>query len=111
MRRVIAATLILIPTLLYSGCTTFSGGATYWYKGGKTIYECKQVRQECFEELKKYSSNWRDMGSYEFKFMEDCMRQKGYSLLKEKELPLRVKREDPDRSMHPLLHGVAGTIE
>ena len=105
MRRVIAATLILIPMLLFSGC------ATYWYKGGKTIYECKQDRQECFEDLKKYSSNWRDMGSYEFKFMEDCMHQKGYSLLKEKDLPLRVKREDPDRSMHLLLHGVAGTIE
>ena len=112
MRRIIAVTFILIPTLLFSSCATYLyKGGNYWYKGGKTIYECKQDRQECFEELKKYSSNWRDMGSYEFKFMEDCMRQKGYSLLKEKELPLRVKREDPDRMMHARLHGVAGTIE
>ncbi len=105
MRRIIAATLILIPTLLYSGC------ATYWYQGGKTINECKQDRQECFKELKKYSSNWRHMGNYEFKFMEDCMRQKGYSLLKEKDLPLRVKREDPDLLMDARLRGVAGAIE
>lgn len=105
MRRVIAATLILIPMLVFSGCTT------YWYQANKTIDECKQNRLECFEELKKYSSNWRDMGDYEFKFMEDCMRQKGYTLLKEGELPLRVKREDPDRILHARLHGVAGTLK
>jgi hypothetical protein len=105
MRRVIAATLILIPMLLFAGCTT------YWYQAGKTIDECKQERLACLEELKKYSSNWQKMGDYEFKFMEDCMRQKGYTLLKEKELPLRVKREDPDRTLHYRLHGAAGTIE
>ena len=51
------------------------------------------------------------MGDYEFKFMEDCMHQKGYTLLKENELPLRVKREDPERTLHTRLHGVAGTIK
>ncbi len=105
MRRVIAATSLLILMLSFAGCTT------YWYQADKTIDECKQSRLECFEELKKYSSDWRDMGDYEFKFMEDCMRQKGYTLLKEKELPLRVKREDPDQTIHFRLHGAAGTIE
>jgi hypothetical protein len=105
MRRVIAATLILIPMLLFTGCTT------YWYQADKTIDECKQARLGCLEELKKYSSNWREMGDYEFKFMEDCMRQKGYTLLKEKELPLRVRREDPDRLLHHRLHGASGTIK
>ena len=105
MRRVITATLILIPMLLFTGCTT------YWYQADKTIEECKQDRDECIGELEKYSSNWRDMGDYEFKFMEDCLRQKGYTLLKEKELPLRVKREDPKSSLHWKLHGVAGTTE
>ena len=105
MKRHVTATLILIPMLLVTGC------ATYWYQADKTIDECKQERLECFEELKKYSSDWEDMGDYEFEFMEDCMRQKGYTLLKEGELPLRVKREDPDRVMHVRLHGVAGTIE
>lgn len=105
MRRVIAFTLISIPMLLFTGC------ATYWYQADKTIDECKQARLECFEELKKYSSDWRDIGEYEFKFMEDCMRQKGYTLLKEKKLPLRVRREDPNRSVNWWLHGVAGTLE
>jgi hypothetical protein len=104
MKRPIVAVLILLLMLSFTGC------ATYWYQADKTINECKQNRLECFEELKKYSSNWRDMGEYEFKFMEDCMRQKGYTLLKEGELPLRVKRQDPDRLTHFRLHGVAGTL-
>ena len=105
MKRHVTATLILIPMLLLAGCTT------YWYQAGKTIDECNQDRLACLEELKKYSSSWRDMGDYEFKFMEDCIRQKGYTLLKEGDLPLRVKREDPDRSLHWKLHGAAGTID
>jgi len=105
MRRVIVAIFLLIPMLLFTGCTT------YWYQADKTIDECKQARLECLDELKEYSSNWRDMGDYEFKFMEDCMRQKGYTLFEEKELPLRVKREDPDRLLHHRLHGVSGTIK
>ena len=91
--------------LLLAGCTT------YWYQAGKTIDECQQDRLECFEELKKYSSDWRKMGDYEFKFMEDCMHQKGYTLLKENELPMRVKRQHPDTTMHHRLRGTAGTIE
>jgi hypothetical protein len=105
MKKCIAVACLLSIICLSSGCTT------YWYQAGKTIDECKQDRVDCLEELKKYSSNWREMRDYEFKFMEDCMRQKGYTLLKEKELPLRVKRQDPDRTLHTRLHGVAGTIK
>jgi hypothetical protein len=88
-----------------------AGCAKYWYQEGKTFEECKQDRLECFEGLKRYSSNWQDMGEYEFKFMDDCMTQKGYGLVKENRLPLRVKREDPDRLLHWRLRGVAGTME
>jgi hypothetical protein len=52
--------LILIPLCLFAGC------AKYWYQEGKTITEVKQDQKVCFEELEKYSSNWRDMGDYEF---------------------------------------------
>ncbi|MHC4645026.1 MAG: hypothetical protein ACYTBJ_05975 [Planctomycetota bacterium] len=105
MIRLTVVTLLLMTVGSLAGCTT------YWYQAGKTIDECKQDRLGCFEELKKYSSDWQDIGDYEVKFMEDCMRQKGYTLLKEGELPLRVRREDPDRLLHARLHGVAGTIE
>jgi hypothetical protein len=39
------------------------------------------------------------------------MQQKGYRLVKESKLPLRVKRIDPDRLLHYRLHGIAGTLE
>ena len=105
MKRYVLAVLPLILMLLCSGC------ADYWYQADKSIDECKADRLACFEDLKKYSGNWQDMGSYEFEFMEDCMRQKGYSLVKEKDLPLRVRREDPDRSMNWFTNGVAGSLE
>jgi len=108
MKRYVNVTLILILMLLFTGCTQ------YWYQADKSIDECKADRHECFEELKKYSSNQHDRGEYEFKFMEDCMKQKGYSAVsavKEKELPLRVRREDPDRTDNWFTKGVAGSLE
>ena len=63
------------------------------------------------KELKKYSSDWTEMGSYEFDFMEECMTQRGYRLVKEKDLPFRVKREDPDQLLHYRLRGVAGALD
>ena len=81
MKRCVYAPLILILTLLFTGCNH------YWYQPNKSIDECKADRQACFEELKKYSSNWKDMGHYEFEFMENCMKQKGYSIVKEKKYP------------------------
>lgn len=100
----------LAITLLVTICFS-SGCAKYWYQEGKTIGECKQDRRMCFEGLKKYSPNWQDMGEYEFKFMEDCMKQKGYQLVTEKKLPLKVQREDPDRWQHFRLKGAVGTLD
>ena len=91
--------------LLFTGCTK------YWYRADKTIDECKAERHECLEELKKYSNNAHSMGDYELKFMDDCMEQKGYSAVKESELPLRVRREDPDRTDNWFTKGVAGSLE
>ncbi|MHC4648445.1 MAG: hypothetical protein ACYTBJ_23550 [Planctomycetota bacterium] len=98
------AVVSLASMCLCTGC------AKYWYQEGKTFEECKRDRQECFNELKKYS-DWERMGDYEFGFMEDCMKEKGYRLVTEDKLPLRVKREEPDRTFHVRLKGIAGTIE
>jgi hypothetical protein len=105
MIRLLALTFLLVLTSFLTGC------ATYWYQEGKTISECKLDRRKCLEELKKYSSNWSDMGSYEFDFMEDCMFEKGYRLVTEDKLPMRVRREDPAPSLHWRLHGMAGTLD
>ena len=105
MIRLLTLTFLLILTSFLTGC------ATYYYQEGKTISECKSDRRECFEELKKYSSNWREMGRYEFEFMEDCMLEKGYRLVAEDKLPMRIRREDPEQSLHWRLHGTAGTLD
>ncbi len=39
------------------------------------------------------------------------MKQKGYSIVKEEELPLNAKREDPDRLENWFSKGVAGSLE
>jgi hypothetical protein len=54
-------------------------------------------------------------GSYEHKFMEECMKRKGYRLVAEDKLPLEVKRQDPDSSLRGFLYGqrrgIAGTVD
>ena len=105
MTRLTLTTLLLLIFAFLSGCTT------YWYQTDKTFDQCRQDRKDCLEELKKYSSNWQKMGNYEFKFMEECMLSKGYTPVKEDKLPLKVKRQDPDRMLHARLRGIAGKIE
>ena len=85
------------------------GCASYWYQEGKTFEECKQDREECREELLRHSDLTR-VGPYEIKFMEECMKEKGYRLVKENELPMHVRRELPETSLHYRAKGVAGTL-
>ena len=89
----------------------FCGGCeTYYYQSNLPIEQCKKDRENCVDELKKYST-FQEIGDYELKFMEDCMVQKGYLLVTEDKLPTKVRREEPDTSLHWKLHGVAGTVE
>jgi hypothetical protein len=99
------ATLMVLLLCFVTGC------ATYWYQEGKTFEECKQENLECYEEMKRYSSNWEDLGSQEFELMEDCMGQRGYRLVTERELFVRVKREPADPNVPWMIHGVAGFVE
>ena len=93
-------------------CMVLSAGCTkYWYQPGKTIDQCQADHNYCLEELKKYSSNWQKMGDYEMDFLEDCMKNKGYTPYKEDELPLKVKRTDPDRTLSWRLKGIAGSLD
>jgi hypothetical protein len=103
MRKVSAVTLLALMCLL-TGCTE------YWYQADKTFEECRQDRRECFNELNKFSS-LQEFGDYEFKFLENCMGLRGYAVVKEDQLPLRVKRQEPSSSLHWRLKGIAGRIE
>ena len=48
------------------------------------------------------------VGGPEYKFVEACMKEKGYSLVSEGKLPLDVKRQDPPGWY---VRGVAGKLE
>lgn len=88
-----------------------SGCAKYWYQEGKTFDECKQARAECFKELEKRTDFSSLTDDYEIKFMNECMQAKGYREVSAGELPLEVKRQEPDVSLSWRSRGIAGTIE
>lgn len=71
---------------------------------------------DCLTELKKrLAVESSRPGSYEYKFIEECMKLKGYRLVTENKLPLNVKRLDPDTNFSGFLYGhrrgIAGTLD
>jgi len=94
--------------VLATGCQRM-----YWYQEGKTFVECKADHEDCQAELLKRTDR-RYASSYKHEFLENCMRERGYELVAEKDLPLDVAREDPQvPSEVPSVHayGVAGTLD
>ncbi len=103
MKRVVVILLVLI--CLFAGC------AQYYYQEGTSYDQGTQDLEECYGQLSKYAPEVKDV-MYEQRFMEDCMKHKGYGLVKEDKLPLRVKREHVDwRDFAWHIHGLAGTVE
>ena len=105
-----AVLLSLFLICLSAGC------AKYYYQEGKTFNECSSDRADCMAELqKRLGSEFQIRGSYEYKYMEECMRQRGYRLVTENELPLDAKRLDPDRQLKGYLYGarrgIAGSLD
>jgi hypothetical protein len=94
------------------------GCAKYYYQEGKTLTECKQDFKECCTDLRKYQDPYSEPDparynisyDYEGKFLDTCMKEHGYKIVSEKKLPLKVKREDPDRWMTKT-RGLAGKLD
>ncbi|MEN6333522.1 MAG: hypothetical protein ABFE01_04630 [Phycisphaerales bacterium] len=103
MRLAVVGALLLALCLL-EGC------AKYWYQEGKSFKQTSDDLAACQREAAKYSDVDRTHGidSYDGKFVRQCMEERGYDLVAENELPLRVKRESPPVLGMP---GVAGTID
>ncbi len=101
----------LIISLFLSSIIFLTGCSKYWYQEGKSFDECKQARGECRSELLKRSDIKNLTVQYEVKFAENCMTEKGYRLVTQDELPLDVKREEPDTALHWRTNGVAGTLK
>ena len=97
--------------LLLAICGIFVTGCTqYWYQEDVTYKQCLQDREDCFRELQR-RTDFVNTGNYEFEFMAQCMREKGYELATEKELPMDVKRTEPETSLHWRMKGLGGTLE
>lgn len=105
---------ILWPAALALGLIVSAAGCQqkYWYQEGKTFAECEADHKDCQAELLRRIDQ-RFPTSYRQRFMDHCMRGRGYEPVAEKKLPLAVKRQDPPvPSNVPWIHayGVAGTI-
>ncbi len=109
--------VMLASAWLLAGCSR------HYYQEGKTIEQCRQSYKECAakfkkiqdpnapEELGRYNVSY----NYEGKFMDTCMREKGYQIVAENKLPLDVRREKPDPWTPPWpwtrsQRGLAGTL-
>ncbi len=103
MRRSLVVALLLAPIISCAGCTSF------WYQEGKTFNECARDLQECVTEMKTYSDRSINLGVYDIRFEKDCMKRRGYKLVKERKLPLRTRRQGPSSSAGT--YGVAGLLE
>jgi hypothetical protein len=102
------AGLTVALVVLATGCQR-----KYWYQEGKTFDECKADHEDCWTELRK-RSDLRYPSSYTHEFLENCMRQRGYELLTQKDLPLDVKRQEPDAPSDVpwyYAYGVAGSLQ
>ena len=105
MHRLIMRILLLVILCVVAGCST------YWYQEGKSFDQCKKDRAECRAELLKRSDLKNLTVQYEVKFIKNCMAERGYRLVTQDKLPLDVKREEPDVSLHWRTNGVAGTLK
>ena len=102
---------ILFIVVLSIGFVSLSGCAKYWYQEGKSFEECKYARDACFQELTRRTDFTSPTVDYEMKYMNECMQAKGYREVSAKELPLKVRREEPETSLHWRTRGIAGTVE
>jgi hypothetical protein len=104
---VLRAGLVLGVVVLAAGCQP-----KYWYQQGRTFDECKTDFEECRTELHKLAILHHE-SSYPYRFLKNCMQQKGYERVAEKHLPFYVKREDPSQPSYipwAPFYGVAGAL-
>ncbi len=102
MKTILSITLLVLMCCL-TGCTS------YWYQEGKTFDECAGDLRQCVSEMRTYSDKSINLGVYDIRFEKDCMKRRGYKLVKERKLPMRVRRQGPGSSAGT--YGVAGLLE
>lgn len=99
--RISVLFFILSSIVLLSGCTQ------YWYRPGTSFEQAQLDHQECFKGILEQNPA-NAMTSTEVQEMNNCMSQKGYSLVFGHQLPKSADRINPIGSPHWKLNGVAG---
>ncbi len=110
MMKIPAILLLAFLICLSAGCEK------YYYQEGKTFNECASDRADCVTEMRKRQADrTKSRGRYEYEYVEDCMKRRGYRLVTEGKLPLNAKRLDPDPGAAGFLYGarrgIAGTLD
>ena len=103
MKKFLLVAPLLVLISISAGCKSF------WYQEGKAYEECRRDLQQCVAEMTKYSDKDMNLGVYDVRFERSCMKQKGYRLVKERKLPLKVRRQGPESFVGT--YGVAGMLE
>lgn len=104
MKHIVFFTAVFISLFIFSGC------AQYWYQEGASFDQCKQDQKACLDALLK-RSDMSYVSDYEIQYMETCMQEKGYRLVYESDLPMDVRRQKPETTLHWRMKGIAGSIE
>jgi hypothetical protein len=95
---------LLLSICVLGGCTK------YWYQDGKSFKEAKADLAACQVQADQYShdtGSGRGMDAYDGPLVRECMEERGYHRVAEKDLPARAVRE-----ASPVfgVTGVAGTM-
>ena len=108
MKRFWLSHAIIAGLCLAAGCQP-----AYWYQEGRTFDETKADHADCRAELARRTDR-HHMSDYERRFMEDCLQQRGYRLVRSGDLPLEVRREEPNvvtAVPWNRFYGVAGSLD
>ncbi len=99
-------TICLFATICFaSGCTTF------WHQKEKSFYECENDFKDCRFEMEQRADKGISLGFYNIRFKDRCMKDRGYRLRWEWQLPLQVRRQGPGYYFSSQRHGIAGSID
>ena len=96
--------------IILTAALSLTGGCTYWAQQGKSFDQTDLALNDCLAELEK-RSDMRNANGYEVDYINDCMKQKGYTLKRSPQLPQQDRRELASLSDYWLLHGTAGSVK
>ncbi|MCE5186812.1 MAG: hypothetical protein LLF76_11875 [Planctomycetaceae bacterium] len=93
--------------VLFLAVSLLNGCVQYWYQPGMSIQQAQADHQECFKGILRQTAI-NAMSQADVQAMNNCMAQKGYSLVFAYQLPKSADRADPVSSPYWKLYGVAG---